>query len=94
MFAQPNGERLYKEPLTQSLNASYQGSELKHIVDSGFLQIKETHPIISSLGIAAYAIGIQHKISYLNTTLTPIPGTRSSLLATKTQVYISLTWSL
>lgn len=93
MQASPKGETLYKEPLTRSVEATYQGSELKRMVDSGALQVKSKYPTLSTIGLVAYGGYTQRKIAFSTAKHSPIPNSQLNCMVSKDQKYISIKWS-
>lgn len=92
MYAQPNGESLYKGALLKSVEAQYTSSDLKKYVEIETDRIHADYPALVFTGAAIYTLGVQRKIKLNATTIKIIPNTTLSGEITKTQGIAALTW--
>lgn len=88
----PEGERLYKEPLIKSLEAYYQGSEVKQLVDLGADKVRKEYPKLVTTATTAYALGVQKKIALPNLKIINREDTRFFFYADKSSTYGGVTF--
>lgn len=89
----PNGPAMYKESLTKSAQATYQGSDLRAEIEQSTSNLRAMYPGVALTGVAAYTIVVQRKIHFTSKSLSLIPNTTMSLDANQTTASIQFVWS-
>lgn len=65
----------YKASFDACTQASYQGSEIKQVVDNATDKFRKDYPVVAGTAPVVYAIGIRREIRLASKKLTLVPDT-------------------
>lgn len=92
MMQSPNGDKMYKKPFMESIQASYNRSELETLVNDGREKLKQDYPTPMAVGGVGYVAYIDRKIHLRSSRLSPFSNSTLAIDANGKRSTIGISW--